>query len=91
VQTTFRLADPCRRLTVDVRPSAWLTDVREYPPLLPLYSWRNTGTFANYGDRKLGAKWAVAAYYMEPATIPNARSLPQHRQIHGSVASEKTS
>jgi hypothetical protein len=61
------------------------------PPLLALYSWRNTGTFGNYSDRKLGAKWAVAAYYMHtgddskcaiaPAASTNSRERSKREDV----------
>jgi hypothetical protein len=61
------------------------------PPLLALYSWRNTGTFGNYSDRKLGAKWPVAAYYVHtrddskyaiaPAASTNLRERSKREDV----------
>jgi hypothetical protein len=47
------------------------------PPLLALYSWRNTGKFGNYDEWKLGAKWAVAPYY---ETFPRPHSAADSLQ-----------
>jgi hypothetical protein len=34
------------------------------PSLQPLYTWQNSGEFLNYGQWKLGPKWAVGSYHL---------------------------